>query len=143
MLSLHVDNCCSQKYSRLWHLLLVKGLVACFYLGWSCSILLFRQNIVNAGSKSLLLTCSSNITLSLPSYISTDGFSMTQFSVMVMSLTNDSVDSTADPNPIPLWRDSVPNGRIYNGLAKFYDIDFQRLEHKKTCFFLLKTMVKK
>ena len=64
-------NCrhdCIQKYSRLRCLLRVKGLVICFYLGWSGSILQFRQNIIKVGSKSWLLTCSSNITLSLPSY---------------------------------------------------------------------------
>ena len=49
-------------------MLRVKGLVICFYLGWSGSILQFRQNIIKVGSKSWLLTCSSNITLSLPSY---------------------------------------------------------------------------
>ena len=68
----YVPCCCSgrvgQKYSRLRCLLRVKGLVNCFYLGWSGSILQFRQNIVKVGSKSWLLTCSSNITLSLPSY---------------------------------------------------------------------------
>ena len=53
-----------QKYSRL-RCLLVKGLVICFYFGWSGSILHFRQNIIKVGSKSWLLTCSSNITLSL------------------------------------------------------------------------------
>ena len=58
----------SQKYSRLRCLLRVTGLVICFYLGWSGSILQFRQNIIKVGSKSWLLTCSSNITLSLPSY---------------------------------------------------------------------------
>ena len=58
----------TQKYSRLRCLLRVKGLVICFYLGWSGSILQFRQNIIKVGSKSWLLTCSSNITLSLPSY---------------------------------------------------------------------------
>ena len=57
-----------QKYSRLWCLLRVKGLAICFYLGWSGSILHFRQNIIKVGSKSWLLTCSSNITLSLPLY---------------------------------------------------------------------------
>ena len=46
----------------------VKGLVICFYLGWSGSILQFRQNIIKVGLKSWLHTCSSNITLSLPSY---------------------------------------------------------------------------
>jgi hypothetical protein len=46
-------------------LLRVKGLVICFYLGLSGSILQFRQNIINVDSKSWLLTCSSNITLSL------------------------------------------------------------------------------
>ena len=56
-----------QKYSRLRCLLCVKGLVICFYLGWSDSIIQFRQNIIKVGSKSWLLTCSSNITLSLPS----------------------------------------------------------------------------
>ena len=61
-------NVCMQKYSRLRCLLRVKGLVICFYLGWSGSILQFRQNIIKVGSKSWLLTCSSNITLSLPSY---------------------------------------------------------------------------
>ena len=48
-----------QKYSRLRCLLRVKG----FYLGWSGSILQFKQNIIKVGSKSWLLTCSSNITL--------------------------------------------------------------------------------
>ena len=57
-----------QKYSRLRCLLRVKALAICFYLGWSGSILQFRQNIIKVGSKSWLLTCSSNITLSLPSY---------------------------------------------------------------------------
>ena len=57
-----------QNYSRLRCLLRVKGLVICFYLVWSGSILQFRQNIIKIGSKSWLLTCSSNITLSLPSY---------------------------------------------------------------------------
>ena len=46
----------------------VKGLVICFYLDWSGSILQIRTNIIKVGSKSWLLTCSSNITLSLPSY---------------------------------------------------------------------------
>ena len=49
----------------------VKGLVICFYLGWSGSILEIRTNIIKVGSKSWLLTCSSNITLSLPSYVYT------------------------------------------------------------------------
>ena len=40
----------------------------CFHLGWSGSILQFKQNMIKVGSKSWLLTCSSNITLSLPSY---------------------------------------------------------------------------
>ena len=39
-----------------------------FYLGWSSSIFQFRQNIKKAVSKSWLLTCTSNITLNLPSY---------------------------------------------------------------------------
>ena len=39
-----------------------------FYVGWSGSILQFRQNIIKVGSKSWILTCSSNITLSIPSY---------------------------------------------------------------------------
>ena len=56
-----------QKYSRLRCFLRVKGLVIYFYFGWSGSILQFRQNMIKAGSKSRLLTCSSNITLSLPS----------------------------------------------------------------------------
>ena len=60
-------NCGTQKYSRLRSLLRVKGLVVCFYLGWSGSTLQFRQNIIKVGSKSWLLTCNSNITLSLPS----------------------------------------------------------------------------
>ena len=61
-------NSLDQKYSRLRCLLCIKILVICFYLGWSGSILQFRQNIIKVGSKSWLLTCSSNITLSLPSY---------------------------------------------------------------------------
>ena len=64
-----LHDCPVQKYSRLRCLLCVKGLVICFYLGWSGSILQLRQNIIKVGSKSWLLTCSSNITLSLPSYI--------------------------------------------------------------------------
>ena len=39
-----------------------------FYLGWTGSILQIRTNIIKVGSKSWLLTCSSNINLSLPSY---------------------------------------------------------------------------
>ena len=58
-----------QKYNRLRCLLLVKGLVICFYLGWSGNTLPIRTNIIKVGSKSWLLTCSSNITFSLPSYI--------------------------------------------------------------------------
>ena len=45
--------------------------VICFYLGWCGSILQIRTNTYNnkkIGSKSWLLTCSSNITLSLPLY---------------------------------------------------------------------------
>ena len=49
-------------------MLRVKRLVFCFYLGLLGSILQFRQNIIKVGSRSWLLTCSSNITLSLPSY---------------------------------------------------------------------------
>ena len=51
---------CSQKYSRLRCLLHVKGLTICFYLGWSGSILQIRTNIIKAGLKSWLFTCSSN-----------------------------------------------------------------------------------
>ena len=58
----------TQKYSRPRCLLRVKGLVIFFYLGWSGSILQFKQNIIKVGSKSWLLTCSSDITLSSPSY---------------------------------------------------------------------------
>ena len=57
-----------QKYCKLRCFLSVKGLVICFYLGWSGSILHFRQSIIKVGSKSCLATCSSNMTLSLPSY---------------------------------------------------------------------------
>ena len=40
-----------------------------FYLGWSGSVLQIRTNIIKVGSKLwLILTCSSNITLSLPIY---------------------------------------------------------------------------
>ena len=49
---IHIGN---QKYSRLRCLLHVKGLVFCFYFGWSGSILQFRQNIIKVGSKSWLL----------------------------------------------------------------------------------------
>ena len=58
----------AQKYSRLRCLLRVKGLVICFYLGWSGSILQFRQNMIKVVSMSWLLTCSSNISLKIPSY---------------------------------------------------------------------------
>ena len=57
-----------QKYSILRCLLHVKGLVICFYLGWSDRVLQIRTNMIKVGSKSWLLTCNSNITLSLPSY---------------------------------------------------------------------------
>ena len=50
-----------QKYNRLRCLLLVKGLVICFYLGWCGSILQFRQNMIKVGSKSWLLTLISLI----------------------------------------------------------------------------------
>ena len=40
-----------QKYSSLRCLLRVKGLVICFYLGWSGSNLQFRQDIIKVGSK--------------------------------------------------------------------------------------------
>ena len=59
--------CCGQKYNRLRCLLRVKVLAICFYC-WSGSILQFRLNIIKAGWKSWLLTYSSDITLSLPSY---------------------------------------------------------------------------
>ena len=49
----------TQKYSKLRCLLGVKGLLICFYLDWF-------------GSKSWLLTCSNDITLSLPSYTGYD-----------------------------------------------------------------------
>ena len=58
----------SPKNTADWCLLHVKDLVICYYLGWSGSILQFRHNIIKVDSKSWLLTCSSNITLSLPSY---------------------------------------------------------------------------
>ena len=58
----------TQKYRRLRCLLCVKVLVICFCLGWSGSIVQFRQNVLKVGSKSRLLTCSSKVTLSLPSY---------------------------------------------------------------------------
>ena len=57
-----------QKYIRLRCLLRVKGLVIWFFLDWSGSIFQFRQSIIKVVSKSWLLTCSSNITLSLPPY---------------------------------------------------------------------------
>ena len=57
-----------QKYSRLRCLLRVKDLAICFYLGWSGSILQFRQNMIKVGAKGWLLPCSSIITLKLPSY---------------------------------------------------------------------------
>ena len=62
----------SQEYSRLRCLLILKVLVICFYLGWSGSTLPIRTNIIKVGSKLWLLTCSSDITLSLPSYIGSD-----------------------------------------------------------------------
>ena len=52
------SNTANQNYSRLRCLLLVKGLVICFYLGWSGSILQIRTNIIKVGSKSWLFTCS-------------------------------------------------------------------------------------
>ena len=57
-----------QKYSRLKWFLCVKGWVICCYQGWFGSILQFRHNILKVGSKPWLLTCSSSIALSLPSY---------------------------------------------------------------------------
>jgi hypothetical protein len=44
-----------QKYSRLRCFLHFKGLVICFYLGWTGSILQIRTNIIKVGSKSWLL----------------------------------------------------------------------------------------
>ena len=65
-----IFNARSQKYSRIRCLLRVKGLFFLFYLGWSLPVfyIQIRTNIIKVGSKSWLLTCSSNITLSLPSY---------------------------------------------------------------------------
>ena len=40
-------------------MLRVNGLAIYFYLGWSGSILQFRQNIIKVGSKSWLLTCNT------------------------------------------------------------------------------------
>ena len=57
-----------QKYSILRCLLHVKSLVIWFYLGWSGSILQIRTNVIKVGSKLWLFTCSSDITLNLPSY---------------------------------------------------------------------------
>ena len=58
----------NQKYSRLRYLLLVKGLVIYFHLGWSGNILQIKTNVIKVGSNSWLFTCSSDITLSLASY---------------------------------------------------------------------------
>ena len=48
--------------SKVWWFVL-----SCYSV-WSGSILQIRTDIIKVGSKSWLLTCSSNITLSLPSY---------------------------------------------------------------------------
>ena len=42
----------NQKYSRLRCLLRVKGLVICFYLGWSGSTLVITKHVIKVGSKS-------------------------------------------------------------------------------------------
>ena len=55
LLELIPSKVCAQKYSRLRCLLCVKGSVICFYLGWSGSILQFRQNMIKVGLKSYLL----------------------------------------------------------------------------------------
>ena len=57
------------QQTKMLVMLHVKSLVICLYLdwlGWSGSILQLRQNMIKVGSKSCLLTCSSNVTLSLP-----------------------------------------------------------------------------
>ena len=72
---LKISNILSSDFLGLRCLLHIQGLVICFYLGWSGSILHIRQNIIKVGSKSWLLTCSSNMTLSLPSYT---GFALTR-----------------------------------------------------------------
>ena len=59
-------------YSRIRCLLRVKSLVIYSYLGWSGSILQIRTDIIKVDSKSWLLTCSSNIIFSLPSYSEID-----------------------------------------------------------------------
>ena len=61
----------SQKYSSLRCLLHFKGLVICLYLGRSGSIFSSDKMGSKVGSKSWLLTCSGNITLSLPSVLHT------------------------------------------------------------------------
>ena len=76
----------NQKYSRLSCLLLVKGLVICFYLGWSGITLPIRTNLIKVGSKSWLLTSSRNITLSLPSYIGSDWYRELNFHNGYLSL---------------------------------------------------------
>ena len=97
-----------QKYSRLRCLLCVKGLVICFYLGWSGSILQFRQNIIKVGSKSWLLICSSNITLSLPSYTGSALKRELNFCTAYLSLLHVFLDTTNGgpyrlPAPTNIW----------------------------------------
>ena len=79
--------CLPQKYSRLRCLLLFNGLMNCFLfgLGWQYST---NQNQYSKGSwsKPWLLTCSSNITLSLPSYIGSDWQSELNFHNGYLSL---------------------------------------------------------
>ena len=71
--------CCNgqgQKYSRLRCLLRVKGLMICFYLGWSGSILQFRQNIIqifNKDEKDSNLQFQSILVLILYTYVHTLG----------------------------------------------------------------------
>ena len=77
---------CQPKIQQTKMLVTCQRFGICFYLGWSGSILLFRQNIVKVGSKSWQLTCSSNITLSLPSYTGSDLKSELNFSNSYLSL---------------------------------------------------------
>ena len=54
---------CGQKYSRLRCSLHVKGLVICFYLGWSGSILQFRENIGGHGITPFFIPVFMNLAI--------------------------------------------------------------------------------
>jgi hypothetical protein len=98
----------TQKYSRLRRLLSVKGLVICCYFDWSGSILQIRTNMIKVGSKSWLLPCSSNITLSLLTFIHC--FCFVYLSLLYFCLHHRNICSSPPPPLLSPLKSTLESG---------------------------------